>query len=368
MAPASAIKVLIVDDSALVRQVLTRVLGEDPNIVIVGSARDGVEALEKAASLRPDVITLDIEMPELDGIEVLRRLDRHSNARVVILSSIDDAATTYLALSLGAVEFVPKPVAGVVTAIDDLSETLRAKIRMAYHVAPGQAAAIARLTARAEQAAASNARAAAPSRTVAGETAHACVALAASTGGPAALAAVFSAIPAGLSAAFVVVQHLPAGFAASLARRLTSVGGVPFAVAEQGMVLEAGHGYVAAHGTHLAVATGRAGTRRFELRHDAAMHGVRPAADVLMESVAAAYGPQGIGVVLTGMGRDGAQGALAMRKAGGLVVVQDEATSVVWGMPRAAATAGACDEQLALDLVGPRLLELIAQVTAEKAD
>ena len=359
MSAASAIRVLIVDDSALIRQILTRVLSDDVHIEIVGTARTGVEALEKAASLQPDVITLDIEMPELDGIEVLRRLDKHSDARVVVLSSVDDPATTYLALSLGAVEFVPKPSAGVASSVDELSATLRAKIRTAYHVAPGQVSTVARMVARvaARVAALSTPRREpypAPARAP-----RACVAVAASTGGPPALEIVFASVRREVPAAYVVVQHLPAGFSTSLARRLTAAGEVPFCEADAEMALESGRGYVAPYGAHLVVVTDSDGVRRFELRDDPPLHGVRPSADPLFESVAEQFGCNSVGVVLTGMGSDGARGARRIRDAGGTVIAQDEETSVVWGMPRAALRLGATDHVLPLDAVGAAVCDRV---------
>ena len=359
MATASAIRVLVVDDSALVRQIVVRLLSEDRHIEVVGTARDGVEALEKAASLEPDVITLDIEMPELDGIEVLRRLERHCRSRVVVLSSIDDPETTYLALSLGAVDFVVKPAAGVATSVDELAVTLRAKIRTAYHVAPGRVSAVARMAARVASATAS-ANSDWPSlRSEPARRPGACVALAASTGGPPALEIVLAAVPRTLPAAFVVVQHLPAGFSASLSRRLSGAGEVDFEVAETDMPLEAGCGYVAPHGTHLAVAADESGVCRFATLSDPPIHGVRPAADPLFESVARAFGRRSVGVVLTGMGSDGARGAECIRDAGGQVIAQDEATSVVWGMPRAAVRMAALAGTVRLDLIGATICDYV---------
>ena len=365
---SSAIRVLVVDDSALVRQIVVRVLADDRHIEVVGTARNGVEALEKAASLDPDVITLDIEMPELDGIEVLRRLDRHSKSRVVVLSSIDDPATTYLALSLGAVEFVVKPTAGVATAVDELAATLRAKIRTAYHVAPGRASAVARISARvASMAASASLGGHATQQPAPNLRPRVCVALAASTGGPPALEVVLSSVSGDLPAAFVVVQHLPAGFSASLARRLSGAGDVSFQEAESGMALEAGCGYVAPYGAHLAVASDGAGVRRFAMLPGPPMHGIRPAADPLFESVAKEFGTRAVGVVLTGMGSDGALGAKRIREAGGQVIAQDEATSVIWGMPRATLRMAALDGVVALDLIGGEICRCVLGSVSKEA-
>lgn len=349
----TSIRVLVVDDSALVRQLLTRALSGDPQIEVVGTACNGIEALEKAGDLSPDVITLDIEMPELDGIQVLRLLRRRSDARVVVLSSIADAATTYLALSLGAIDFVQKPT-GIATSIAELSVEMRAKIRTAFHVDPARVAAIVRGSI-ADLSGHPPPQAVQPSPEIARRAPAVCVGLAASTGGPPALETVFSGLSGDLSAAFVVVQHLPAGFHASFARRLLGRTGMPFVQAEADMALEAGCGYVAPHGRHLTVTAGQDGTRRFSLREDPPLHGVRPAADPMLMSLAEQFGPRSIAVVLTGMGCDGAVGCSAVARVGGEVIVQDEETSVVWGMPRAALHAGATTDTYPLSAIAERI-------------
>lgn len=347
------IRVLVVDDSALIRQMLTRALSMDPRIEVVGTGKTGLEAIERARDLNPDVITLDIEMPDLTGLEALPHIRKHSEARVVMLSSLDDPDTTYRALSLGAVDFIAKPSAGMASSIGELTDTLLKKIKTAYRISPERAAEI-------------SASASAPHPIVeAGEGAppvfgdtvapapmapEVCVAIAASTGGPPALERVFSGLSASLSAAYLVVQHLPAGFSASLARRLSAVGEVRVFEAAHGMPLEAGCAYIAPHGQHMAVR--RRGSEVFiELNLEPSCHGVRPAADPLFESVAAAYGDKTVGVVLTGMGGDGARGALEVKRAGGDTVVQDEATSVVWGMPGTAVKLGAAGRIVSLGLV-----------------
>jgi two-component system chemotaxis response regulator CheB len=365
-APAmgSPIRVLVVDDSALVRQILTRALSEDPDIEIVGTARDGVEALQKAAELKPDVITLDIEMPELDGIGVLRHLSKHSDARVVVLSSVDDEGTTYLALSLGAIEFVQKPTAGIATSIADLAADMRAKIRTAFNVTPAHAHALAREGSRALRATRRGAPAASPEATSARP--EVVVGLAASTGGPPALERVVSGLPPSPGVAFVIVQHLPAGFSASFARRLSTHSAVEFVEAEQNAPLLAGRGYVAPHGSHLTIVAGESGIHRCHLSQDPPIHGVRPSADPLFESLAAQFGESSVAVVLTGMGTDGATGAAAVKRAGGAVIVQDEATSVVWGMPGATLRAGAVTRGYPVGDIAGRIVRAI-QIRSEEA-
>jgi len=355
----SSIRVLVVDDSALVRRILTKALSNDPGIEIVGTARNGVEALEKAADLRPDVITLDIEMPELDGFGVLRHLPKRSDARVVVLSSLTDAAAAYPALLLGAIDFVQKPTAGVATSIAELSAEMSAKIRTAFHVDPGHAAEIALQQRALSRGTASPS---APAEGAAGASIEGpgiAVGFAASTGGPPALEQVLSGLSPTLGAAFIVVQHLPAGFSASMARRLSSHTSIEFVEAEQGMPVEAGCGYIAPHGAHLLVIDKDQGGSRFSLLREPPINGVTSSADPLFTSLATRFGSQSIGVVLTGMGADAAAGAAAIKQVGGEIIVQDEATSVVWGMPRAAQRAGAVKRAYPLESIADRVRQAI---------
>lgn len=345
------IRVLIVDDSALIRQMLTRALSMDPRIDVVGIARNGVEAIERASELRPDVVTLDIEMPEMTGLEALPYLRKQCDARVLMLSSLDDPDTTYRALSLGAVDFIPKPSAGMATSINELTEVLLKKIRIANRIAPESVAL--------NEPPPSESRTAPPQRPCPDDEpcapAEVCVALAASTGGPPALEKVFSGLPRAKRVGYVIVQHLPKGFTASMARRLGSAGEVPVSEAVDGEVFRGGRGYIAPHGAHLVIENDRDGTPTLRLTAEAPVHGVRPAADPLLRSVAETFGGRAVGVVLSGMGSDGALGALAIRRSGGHVVVQDERTSVVWGMPGAALRAGAADRTVGVGLVAAEI-------------
>ena len=347
----STIKVLVVDDSALTRQLLTRALSVDPSIEIVGSAKTGVEAIEKSHQLRPDVVTLDVEMPELTGIEALPHIIRTTPARVVMLSAIDDPDTTYQALSMGATDFIVKPHEGFASSLAELSEVLLKQIKTAYRVLPERRRVV--KVPREDR----TRRLGGPGKSRNATSVERVVALAASTGGPPALETVFSGLSADLPAAYVVVQHLPAGFTDSLARRLGRVTDIQVVTAEEGDRLEAGVAYIAPHGVHTLV-RGRTSSR-IMLEDSPSVHGVRPAADPTLRSVAAQFGPRATGVVLTGMGSDGVLGLDAIVKAGGETIAQDEASSVVWGMPGAAVRAGVASRVVPLDRMATEIRRTI---------
>lgn len=332
---------------------LTRALSVDPSIEIIGSAKTGLEAIEKANALQPDVVTLDIEMPELTGLEALPHIIKSSTARVVMLSSLSDSDTTYQALSDGATDFLVKPSGGLARSLNELTEELLKKIKTAYRVSPAHRATI-------KTAAVGNGGAAQGQR---GDRAiNKVVALAASTGGPPALETVFSGLTADLPAAYVVVQHLPAGFTRSLARRLARVTDLEVVEVEEGMAIEQGVAYLAPHGAHMSV-TG-VNTKRLTLTDAPPLHGVRPAADPLLESVAAHYKNRAIGVVLTGMGADGVAGLRQIQEAGGETIAQDEQTSVVWGMPGAATRAGVAGRVVALPGISAEIRRSVREVRA----
>lgn len=351
----STIRVLVVDDSALIRQMLTRALSMDPRIEIVGTAKTGVEAIERARELDPDVVTLDIEMPELTGLEALPHICRHTRARVVMLSSLDDPDTTYRALSSGAVDFIPKPSTGMASSLAELTDTLLKKIKMANRISPDRAEAIrgALEAPVAPVSATPTAGHGDPAPAAAGPISSV-VAIAASTGGPPALERVLAGLSANMGATYLIVQHLPKGFSTSLARRLNAVGDLTVVEAVDGMPLEPGRAYLAPYGRHMVVDRS-SGVGCIAFVDAPPLHGVRPAADVLFDSVATAYHDRGVAVVLTGMGSDGAVGARKMRDAGGEVVVQDEPTSVVWGMPGAAVREGASARVVPLGLVAAEI-------------
>ena len=343
---------LVVDDSAFMRTIIADLVGTFPEFRVIGTARDGQDALEKIHALDPDLVTLDVEMPVLDGISALGYIMSEVPRPVVMLSAFDargDVDLTIRALELGAVDFVRKPRDSRVDlgrVKERLHEALRAAASVNLRAAP-MLARPPRPLRRAGEAT---------------EGAHTVVVVAASTGGPRALAEVLPGLPADLGAAVIVVQHMPPGFTAGLARRLDDLCALPVSEARNGEALRANHIYLAPGGQHLRVAaSANGGGARLALSDDAAVHGVRPAADPLFASVAAQFGGRAVGVVLTGMGRDGAAGLSAIRAAGGRAVVQDQATSTIYGMPREAkAACGRVDAE-------PALSDVAATVAAHVA-
>jgi two-component system chemotaxis response regulator CheB len=346
-------RVLVVDDSALVRQIVTRILSETPRIEVVGFARNGVEAVAMVRELHPDVVTLDIQMPEMDGIEALKHIVRDSNARVVMLSSLDDPETTYRALEAGAVEFIAKPHEGMASSMGRLSTDLVRAVRTAYAVSPNK-----RVSTNVPAAGEPQQQAREPQEPQLEPTLTdplQIVCIASSTGGPLALERVFAGLRTDTPTAYLVVQHLPAGFAGSFAARLGRVAGFTIVEAADGMRIRSGFGYVAPWGTHMQVTGAPGAATLIRLVDGPTLHGLKPSADPLFESAAESYGPAVTGVVLTGMGSDAALGLLAVRAAGGATIAQDEDTSVVWGMPGAAVKLGAAQYVVPIDRVAAEI-------------
>ena len=358
MSETAAIRVLVVDDSVVVRRLVTDALRADPQIDVVGAAQNGRVALTKVAELSPDLVIMDVEMPVMDGIEAVRELRRtRPRLPIVMFSTLTErgASATLDALGAGASDYVTKPanVGSVTEGLRCISDQLIPRIKALC--------ATRRLVGTLEAARPPRPptpRGRAPSRAPVGV-----LAVGSSTGGPDALATVLAALPANLSVPVVVVQHMPPVFTRLLAERLDA--GCPLTVreAEAGDVLVPGQVLLARGGAHLELI--RKGTGVTARLSDAPpVNFCRPSVDVLFRSVAEVYGGAALGLVLTGMGRDGEQGAGAIRRAGGEIVVQDEATSVVWGMPGAVASAGQADRVLPLQRIGPELLTLVGRRVA----
>lgn len=341
------IKVLVVDDSALVRQLLTELLGADPEIEVVGTAPDPFIAREKIKALKPDVLTLDVEMPRMDGLRFLDNLMRLHPLPVVMVSTLTEwgADVTLSALELGAVDFVAKPKLDVERGLRDYAALLVEKVKAAAATRPAP---------RRPKAP----EAMVPVPPIGYRTTDRLIALGASTGGTEALRHVMARMPPD-APAVLIAQHIPGGFSRAFAQRLDRESALNVAEAEDGMPITPGHGYVAPGGFHLRVA--RSGARWVcRVGEDAPVNRHRPSVDVLFHSVAQAAGRNAIAALLTGMGDDGARGLLALRQAGAHTLVQDEATSVVWGMPGSAFRLGAAAEVRPLEEIADALLARLA--------
>jgi two-component system, chemotaxis family, protein-glutamate methylesterase/glutaminase len=351
-APAAERTVLVVDDSAFMRRVISEMVDACPGFRTVGTARDGADALRLVHALDPDVVTLDVAMPVLDGLQALGYIMSEAPRPVVMLSAgadtIDGGSPTVRALELGAVDFVPKPSGSISLDFGAVRERLHGALRAAACTNLDGVRVLARPVAAAPGAARVRER---PASRV--------VVVAVSTGGPSALAQLLPPLPPDLDAAVLVAQHMPPGFTASLARRLDSLCAMRVSEAEAGEPIIGGRVYVARGGAHLRIARGPGGTPVVALDEGPPVWGVRPSADLLFASAAELFGASALGVVLTGMGRDGAEGLAAVRAAGGRAVVQDRASSVVYGMPHAALERAGADRVLPLGDVARAIVELV---------
>lgn len=347
-------RVLIVDDSALVRRILSDALSKHDDIEVVGTATDPYVARERIAQLRPDVITLDIEMPRMDGLSFLSKLMRHFPIPVVVVSSLSqkNSETALRALSLGAVEVIAKP--GSSMAAGDIAEEVARAVRVASH------ARVARRIDGPETASVT------PRPAIATiDATHKIIALGASTGGTQALEHVLRRFPVDAPGT-VIVQHMPEHFTLSFAKRLDSVCALRVQEAKDGDYVTPGLALVAPGGKHLVLqASGARWVAR--VKDGPKVHHQRPAVDVLFQSVARSAGRNAAGALLTGMGADGAKGLLAMREAGAYTVAQDEATSVVYGMPREAVELDAAVDVLPLDRIADALLNALRVRVSSRA-
>ena len=339
------IKVLIVDDSLFMRAAISKTLSSGP-FEIVGQAKDGNDALAQVVKLSPDVITMDFNMPGLNGADTVRELMQRRPTPVVMFSAHtkQGAKETFDALAAGAVDFVTKPAGEVSVDISAIADELVRKVQAASHARPRVSSPAIRLPPadRNTPLPAGLTRSTMPT-SLAGALPRLCV-VAVSTGGPAALSEVIPALPAELRVAVVVVQHMPAGFTAALAERLHAASRITVKEASQGDRPFPGTVLIAPGDRHLEFDDAGMVT----LTDGPMVNGCRPAADVTMMSAVKVYGRRTLGVVMTGMGKDGAAGALAIKKAEGKTAAQDKETSVIYGMPKAAVDAGAIDEICAL--------------------
>lgn len=381
------IRVLVVDDSAFTRKVVSDMLGSDPDIVVVDVARDGRAAVEKARALRPDVITMDVEMPVMDGLSAVRAIMSERPVPVVMLSALtqEGAATTIQALEIGAVDFVPKPSHSMTVGLGEIRDQLVSKVKLAAGarvrapraLRPGRAGAAGHLPlggsgrdcgrAVGETARPGLATHPGPGRGAGGAAgwkaspgkesreSDIVVVIGSSTGGPSALNQVLTALPGDIGVGILVVQHMPPGFTRSLAARLDEASAIAVKEAETGDRVVDGVALVAPGGHHMSIT----GEGEVALSTDPPRNGVRPSVDTTMESAARVYGDRLVGVVLTGMGRDGADGMAAIRAAGGRTIAEHESTCVIYGMPKAVIEQGLADVVVPLHEVAGAILESI---------
>ncbi|WP_413582704.1 protein-glutamate methylesterase/protein-glutamine glutaminase [Bdellovibrio sp. HCB288] len=341
------IKVLIVDDSAVIRKLLEKIFSSVADIEVVGTASDPYIARDKLVALKPDVMTLDVEMPRMDGISFLEKVMQHFPTRTIIFSSLAKTGSeTYLrALEAGAIEIMEKPSIDVSQSLEVLGREIVERVRMVARSRIQAKTKISTPTAQVKKV----------DRTSLARTTHQMIAVASSTGGTEALKVFLSGMPANIPGT-VVVQHMPPGFTKSFADNLNAM--FPFEVkeAQEGDQVVPGRVLIAPGNFHMEIT--RSGAFYYvKLHQNPPMHSVRPAADYLMKSVAKYAGKNALGVVLTGMGKDGAEGLLEMKNAGAYTVAQNEETCVVYGMPAAAVALGAADKVLALDRIAGDLLK-----------
>jgi two-component system chemotaxis response regulator CheB len=362
--PAKRIKVLIVDDSALVRRILTDILTSVPDIEVLGAAGDAYIAREKIKALNPDVLTLDVEMPRMDGLTFLRNLMRLRPMPVIMVSSLTEhgAEVTLDALAIGAVDYMPKPKIDLAATLADYKDELIAKVRTASraHVYSRESA---RDPGQALSADAVLARVAAPRQL---RTTERIIAIGASTGGTEAIKDVLVTFPPD-TPGVVITQHIPKLFSGAFARRMNSLCQLTVCEAEDGQQILRGHAYVAPGDKHLLVV--RDGARYMcRLDDGQPVNRHKPSVDVLFRSVAQQAGRNAIGVILTGMGKDGAQGLKEMRESGSRTIAQDEATSMVWGMPGEAVAVGAAIDVLPLSEIAARILAVSDEMDVTRRD
>jgi len=349
-----SLRVMVVDDSAFMRFSIIQQLNEDPEIQVVGSASNGKEALRLIPQLQPDVITLDVEMPHLDGLSTLREIMKNFPRPVVMVSSLtrEGASETIQALMFGAVDFVAKPENSLdirITMAEIIAKIkLAAKARIKKQAAPVQAGIVAQQKSALKET---------PLRPYSRRTPV--ILIGSSTGGPGALSEIVPALPADLPSPVVIVQHMPAGFTRSLSERLNSISALRVKEAEPGDALMVGQVLLAPGGFHMTLDE----DQRVTLNQKPAVHGVRPAVDVTLNSLNKHFGQNLIGVILTGMGSDGTLGMSILHSAGGYVIAEDESTCVVWGMPRSVVEAGAADIILPRPQIARAIEDAVRQIS-----
>lgn len=358
------VRVLVVDDSSFFRRRVTEMLDGDARLEVVGTAVDGRDAVAKVRELNPDVVTMDIEMPVMDGITAVRRIMAATPKPVLMFSSLthEGAQATFEALEAGAVDYLPKNFDDISRNRDEVARVLRQRVwSIGIRRLPKQVGMAQPLAARATAAVSAGSRAAAPApppRRPGRRVDCKVVAIGTSTGGPVALQQVLTGLPANFPVPIVLIQHMPASFTTAFAKRLDQMCAITVREAVDGDILVPGTALLAPGGKQLLVES-RGDQMRVAVRESEPGQNYKPCVDVTFSSIARAAPGKCLAVVLTGMGADGREGARVLKQGGSTVWAQDEATSVIYGMPMAIAQAGLADQVLALGEVAPRLLESV---------
>jgi two-component system chemotaxis response regulator CheB len=339
------IRVLVVDDSVVMRQIITDILEREGDIKVVGVAKNGKEAIAKVRELDPDVVSMDIEMPVMDGITSLQHIMQESPRPIVMLSAVGkrQAELTMKSLEHGAVDFIPKTGASLSIDLEREQEVIRSKFRVA-----------ATIKVKAPDSVIERPIICNEVHTTSGDW---IVMIGASTGGPKALPEVMSRLPGNLPAGICIVQHMPEGFTKSFAERLNWGAQIEVKEAQEGDEIKPGLALLAPGNKHMEIIE-----KKVHMTDDPKIHYVRPAVDVMMKTGVKFYGPRSVGVILTGMGADGAEGMKSIKAMGGKTVVQDEATSIVYGMPKACVDLGVADKVVPLNSIARHIVMSLSDV------
>jgi two-component system chemotaxis response regulator CheB len=344
------IKVLVVDDSALMRRIVSDMINSEEDMEVIDIARNGQDMLSKLLKHNPDVVTLDVEMPVMDGITALKEMKKnHISTPVIMLSSVSRSGTalTMDCLDSGAFDFVSKPSGSISLDINKVKDELILKVKLAYEKNSGKNQPKENIAVKTEKT--SSIRKAPNGKVEA-------VVIGASTGGPKALYSVITALPEKLGVPVFIVQHMPVGFTKAFAERLNSNSSIKVVEANEGDLIEKDVVYIAPGGFHMEVKS----DRRIHLNTEPTIWGVRPAVDKLFISGSKVYGSHLLSVVLTGMGKDGAQGTVEIKKAGGITIAEDKSTCTIYGMPKAAYETGMVDLVLPLEEVAGQIIKIVS--------
>ncbi|HHY13139.1 MAG TPA: chemotaxis response regulator protein-glutamate methylesterase [Thermoanaerobacterales bacterium] len=343
------INVLIVDDSSFMRIFLRNVLESNKNIVVIGTAKNGIEAIEKIKKLQPDIVTLDVEMPEMDGLAVLKQIMNENPVPIIMLSTYtrEGADITLKALELGALDFIFKPSRVIDMDIDALKEDLISKI---ITLTKSKALGLHSPIYRRKSKISFNGEVSKNPKYIIG--------IGTSTGGPSALKQLLTPFPKNIPASILIVQHIPASFTDSLAQRLNSSCEIEVKVGERGEMIKSGYAYIAPGDYHMTIYK-QGGKCKINLNTDEPLYGHRPSVDILFHSIGNLSGKEKIGVIMTGMGRDGSTGLKNISDNGGYTIAQNEETCVVFGMPKAAIEIGAANKILPLQEINYEILNYI---------